>query len=177
VTGSTISGTEQERAAIEVSATGGDPHPLAEAGRQATETVGHLAERAADVGLQQADRGRQLAAQGIGHLAHSIRQVSTDLEAEQPAMAGVALTAAEQAERAAQFLHETDARQIIAKVEEAARRQPLVFLGGALLLGAIGARFLKAASHGALPTGNQLAADYADSYATNRAGDSVTGGI
>ena len=34
-------------------------HPLAEAGQQATEGAGHLATRAVDLGLKQADRGRQ----------------------------------------------------------------------------------------------------------------------
>ena len=33
--------------------------PLAEAGQQAGQSVGHLAERAADIGFRQADRGKE----------------------------------------------------------------------------------------------------------------------
>ena len=157
MTTNTVSGSPQEAAAIPVSDTSPEPHPLAEAGRQASDTASHLAERATDVGLQQANRGRQLAAQGISQLAESIRRLSVDLESEQPALAGAASTAADQGERAARFLEESDVRQIIAKVEDAARRQPVVFLGGALLLGAIAARFLKAAGNGDSATSTELA--------------------
>ena len=106
-----------------------DQHPLAEAGQQATQTAGHLAERAADLGLEQADHGRHLAADGIETVARSIRRLSTEIAGDQPAIANAATTVADQAERTAQFLNETDAREMISKVEEAARRQPLLFLG------------------------------------------------
>jgi hypothetical protein len=125
-----------------------DPHPLAEAGQQATQTAGHLAERAADLGLEQADHGRQLAAEGIESVARSIRRLSTEIGADQPAIANAATTVADQAERTAQFLNETDAREMISKVEAAARRQPLIFLGGAFVLGVATARFFKAAGQG-----------------------------
>ena len=125
-----------------------DQHPLAEAGEQATQTAGHLAERAADLGLDQADHGRHLAADGIATVARSIRRLSTEIAEEQPAIANAATTVADQAERTAQFLNETDAREMISKVEEAARRQPLLFLGGAFVLGVATARFLKAAGQG-----------------------------
>jgi hypothetical protein len=125
-----------------------DQHPLAEAGQQATQTAGHLAERAADLGLEQADHGRHLAADGIETVARSIRRLSTELAGDQPAIASAATTVADQAERTAQFLNETDAREMISKVEEAARRQPLLFLGGAFVLGVATARFFKAAGQG-----------------------------
>jgi len=90
------------------------------------------------------------------------------LESEQPALAGLASSAALQAERSAQFLRESDARQIITKVEDGARRQPLIFLGGALLLGAIAARFLKAAGNAGSPASDQLAPAPGDPYASSR---------
>ncbi|MBA2264721.1 MAG: hypothetical protein H0W10_08670 [Chloroflexi bacterium] len=120
-------------------------HPLVDAGMQATESAGHLAERAADIGLQQADRGRKQAASGIDKVAQTIRRVSTEMETEQPGIANAAQTAADQADRVAQYLRETDARQMISNVEEMARRQPLIFLGGAFLLGVAASRFIKAA--------------------------------
>jgi hypothetical protein len=117
-----------------------------EVGREASESVGQLAGRAADVGLQRADQGKDQAAQTISRLAGSMRQVSTDLEGEQPMIAGAARTAAEQAERLATYMERTDTRQIIGSVEDAARRQPLLFLGGAFALGVVAARLLKAGS-------------------------------
>jgi hypothetical protein len=125
-----------------------EKHPLAEAGQQATESAGHLAERAADIGLQQADRGREMAAEGIDKVARTVRRVSTDMQTDQPQIANAALTAADQAEKVAQYLRQTDARQMISNVEEVARRQPLIFLGGAFLLGVAASRFIKAAGGG-----------------------------
>ena len=122
-----------------------ETHPLVDAGQQATASAGHLAERAADVGIQQADHGRELAAEGIDKVARAVRRLSTDMEADQPQIAGVALTAADQADKVAQYLRETDARQMIGNVEDAARKTPLLFLGGAFLLGMAASRFIKAA--------------------------------
>jgi hypothetical protein len=126
----------------------GETHPLAEAGQQATESIGHLASRAADVGLQQADRGRQQAANGIESVADSIRRITSDMQVEQPAIANAADTAAHQAERFATYLREHNAREIVGNVETFARRQPLLFLGGAFLLGTAVSRFVKAAAGG-----------------------------
>ena len=121
-------------------------HPLAEAGRDAGETVGHIAERAGSMGLQRADQAREMAADGIGQLADTVRRVSS--ETQQPMIADVASTAADQAERLAGFLRETDAREIVANVQDVARRQPLLFVGGAFVLGLAASRFIKAAAGG-----------------------------
>src|SRR4029453_10498744 len=103
---------------------------------QASQTAGHLAERAADLGLDQADHGRHLAADGIATVARSIRRLSTEIAEEQPAIANAATTVADQADRTAQFLNETDAREMISKVEEAGRPPPPLFPGGAVGRGA-----------------------------------------
>ena len=67
------------------------------------------------------------------------------METQQPAIANVADTVAEQTERFANYLRETDAREMLRNVEDAARKQPLLFLGGAFVIGLATARFLKAA--------------------------------
>ncbi|HEX7197612.1 MAG TPA: hypothetical protein VF364_12365 [Candidatus Limnocylindria bacterium] len=137
--------TTLDEPAIEVANGAESTHPLAEAGRDAGQSVGHLAERATDIGIRQADRGREAAADGVDQVAKTIRRVSTDMQIDQPQIANVALGAADQAEKVAQYLRETDARQIIGNVEDVARRQPLIFLGGAFLLGVAASRFIKAA--------------------------------
>jgi hypothetical protein len=122
-----------------------ETHPLAETGRDAGQRAGQLVERGAQIGLTQADRGLGQAATGVESVADSIRRVSADMETDQPQIAEFALTAADQAEALAGYLRENDARQIIGNVENFARRQPLLFLGGAFLLGIAASRFIKAA--------------------------------
>jgi hypothetical protein len=124
--------------------TSAEEHPLAEAGRQVGETATDAAQRATNLGIQRADQGRERAAEGLNQLAGTIRRVSSDLETDQPAIANVASAAADQTERIARYLRQTDARQLIDTVEDLARRQPLLFLGGAFLLGVAAARLLKA---------------------------------
>jgi len=130
-----------------------EQHPLVEAGQEAGQSVGVLAERATNLGFQQADKARAGAADTLQQVTQSIRRVSTDLEGEQPQIAGVVSTAAEQADRVADYLRTTDAREILYTVENLARRQPLIFLGGAFLLGAAVSRFIKAAGGGSSSQG------------------------
>jgi hypothetical protein len=145
--------------------TGTETHPLAEAGQQATESAGHIAGRAADLGIQQADRGRQLAADGLDKVAQTVRRVSTDMQFDQPQIANVAMTAADQAGKVAQYLRETDARQIITNVEDTARRQPLIFIGGAFLLGLAASRLIKAGTSPDTAQGAQFErSDYRAGY-------------
>lgn len=153
-------------------ATGTEPtHPLAEAGQQAGESVGHLAERATDIGFKQADRGKDQAAQGLTQVADSVRRLSTDMQATQPQIASIADTAADQAERIATYLQNTDAREMLNTVEDVARRQPILFLGGAFLLGMAASRFIKAASGG---TGSQRQLGYESGYGTGYGSGAMT---
>jgi hypothetical protein len=138
--------TDQSTTTIDSPASGESTHPLTEAGREAGERAGHLVERGAEIGFQQADRGLDQAVDGIESVADSIRRVSADMETAQPQMAELASTAADQAEAVARYLRETDVRQLIGTVEDFARRQPLVFLGGAFLVGVAASRFVKAAA-------------------------------
>lgn len=127
---------------------GQEPSPLAEAGQHVGESVGHLTERATGIGLMQADRGREFAADGVSKIADTIRRVSLDMQTDQPAIADAAQTAADQAERVAGYLRTTDAREMLSSVENAARRSPLLFLGGAFVLGVAASRIFKAAGGG-----------------------------
>lgn len=139
---------ERRYGSIDVEA--GDPSggeaPLAEAGRRTADTAGQLAERAANTGIQQVDHGREQAAQGLAQFADTMRRASGELSDQQPLVQNITQAVAEQTERAASYLRETDARQIVRNVEEIARRQPLIFLGGAFLVGLVGARVLKMAA-------------------------------
>jgi hypothetical protein len=124
---------------------GASTHPLAETGAEAGDRASHLVERGAEIGFKQADRGLDQAVDGIETVADSIRRVSLDMESDQPQIAELASGAADQAEALASYLRETDVRQLIGTVEDFARRQPLLFLGGAFILGVAASRFIKAA--------------------------------
>lgn len=123
-----------------------EDRPLADAGRELTQDAGRLAERATDIGIQRVDQGREQVAEQVQGVAGAIRRVSTDLESEQPTIADLAQTAAEQAERMSQYLRSTDTRQIVRTVEDFGRRQPALFLGGAFVIGLAASRVLKAAN-------------------------------
>ncbi|MCA1588176.1 MAG: hypothetical protein LC744_05890 [Chloroflexi bacterium] len=126
------------------SSNGEQQQPLAEAGQQAGQSVGVLAERATGIGFQQADKAREKAAEGLTHVTDTIRRVSIDMQ-DQPAIANAAETVADQAERVGEYLRTTDARQMLSTIEDVARRQPLLFLGGAFMLGLAASRLIKAA--------------------------------
>jgi hypothetical protein len=145
-------------------ATGESTHPLAETGKEAGQRASDLVERSADIGFTQADRGLDRAATGVESVADSIRRVSVDMESEQPQMAEFASTAADQAAALAGYLRENDVRQIVGNVENFARRQPLLFIGGAFLLGMAASRFIKAAGGQGQAQGSGYRSGYATSY-------------
>jgi hypothetical protein len=107
---------------------------------------------------------------------------------QQPQVANVADTAAQQVERASQYLREHDAREALDAVQDFARRQPLVVAGGGLALGILAGRLLKAGSsaggssgglqyrQGAYGGYGQGSDRYGDSYAGGTYGGSSFGG-
>ena len=120
-------------------------HPLVDTDKETGQRASQLVERGSGIGFKQADRGLDQAASGFETVAASIRRLSTDMETEQPQIAEFASTAADQAAALAGYLRENDVRQIVGNVESFARRQPLLFMGGAFLLGMAASRFMKAA--------------------------------
>lgn len=84
----------------------------------------------------------------LGQVSQAIRQSGEQIRGEQPQIASFADTAAQQVEKAGQFLRQTDFKGLIHETEGFARRQPAVFLGGALALGLVASRFLKASPQG-----------------------------
>lgn len=80
----------------------------------------------------------------FGTIAGALRRTTEHLRSEdQPRIAGITETVAGQVDQVANYLRTKDAGAIRMDLESLARRQPALMLGGALLLGLIGARFLK----------------------------------
>jgi hypothetical protein len=77
-------------------------------------------------------------------------------------VASFADTAVEQVERTSRYLREHEPREIVGSVEQWARRQPALAIGGAMVLGVVAGRFLRSASP---PSGDTARGGYAtDGY-------------
>ena len=80
----------------------------------------------------------------FGTVADALRRTTEHLrEEDQQRIAGLTETVARQVDQVANYLRSKDAQAMRADIESLARRQPALVLGGALVLGLIGARFLK----------------------------------
>jgi sirohydrochlorin ferrochelatase len=77
-------------------------------------------------------------------IADALRRTTEHLRSEdQQRIAGLTESLARQVDQVANYLRNKDARAMRADLENLARRQPAIVVGGALVLGLIGARFLK----------------------------------
>ena len=115
---------------------------------QAKETISNVASQAGDKVASRLDTQKDRAAEGLGSVAQALRQTGDQLR-EQNQAAPVheyIASAADQVERFSDYLRSTNVSQMVNRVEQFARRQPALFLGGAFVLGLLGARFLKSSS-------------------------------
>jgi hypothetical protein len=80
----------------------------------------------------------------VGTVAGALRRTTEHLRSEdQTRIAGLTETLARQLDQVSNYLRNKDAAAMRRDLENVARRQPAIMLGGALVLGLIGARFLK----------------------------------
>ena len=80
----------------------------------------------------------------FGTIAEALRRTTEHLRSEdQQRIAGITDTVARQVDQVANYLRNKDATAMRTDLENLARRQPAIVLGGALILGLMGARFLK----------------------------------
>jgi hypothetical protein len=87
---------------------------------------------------------RKQAAERIGRIADAVRTTSEHLRSEdQPTVANLTESLADQAERLSSYLRDRDLRAFRDDAENIARRQPGVALGVALAMGLLAARFIK----------------------------------
>jgi hypothetical protein len=113
-----------------------------------SETVSATTSQVADKVRSGFDTQKGKAADGLGSMAQALRQSSEQLRQQNQdgAVSGYIATAADQVERLSGYLRSTKTKEIVANVERFARQQPALFVGGAFMLGILGARFLKSSS-------------------------------
>ena len=132
-----------------------------EARSQGAEVVGTARETAQEQAGQAVEKGRGMvrsqvetrstqAGQQAQSVAETLRQTATQLrvsgDEQQERYAQIADRGAERLDSAGRYLADSDADELLGKLEEGARRQPWLVVGAGLLLGIAAARFLKASS-------------------------------
>lgn len=110
---------------------------------QAGQAVSTIQHQAAERAAGQKDR----LAEGLESAAEALTQVSRQLhDSQQDAIANVTSMAADRVRQMSDYLRRHDVEDLIDDVEDFARRQPALVLGGAFALGVLTARFLKSSS-------------------------------
>ena len=115
-------------------------------GERVQEAASDLMDQAGRTAEAQASRTMTQAGQTLGRVAEVVREAGQELRTDRPEIAGVADTAANQVERAAEYLREHDATDVWNDATGAARRQPALVIGGALIAGFALGRFLRTAT-------------------------------
>lgn len=105
-----------------------------------------LMDRAKQQAFTKLDSQRERAATGLGSMVDALRESGRQLEGQSSTMASYVNGAASQLEQFSGGIRDRDVSQMVRDVEQFARKQPTLFLGGAFVLGIAAARFLKSSS-------------------------------
>ena len=115
------------------------------AGAVAGDAIGQVKDKAASV----LDEQKTTLASGVASVADSIRQVGENLgnSGENNQVAAFAgkygENLASQIEKFSSYIDDKELKELVTDVEQFARRNPLLFVGGAVALGVLAARFMK----------------------------------
>lgn len=120
---------------------------------QAKDKAQQLADKAQTEATQQVKSGvatgKNRAADALGGVAQSLLYSSQQLrDQDQPKVSQYAERAAHKVDELAKYLRNTSPGEMADRVEDFARREPALFLGGLFAVGFIGARFLKSSRQG-----------------------------
>jgi ElaB/YqjD/DUF883 family membrane-anchored ribosome-binding protein len=111
---------------------------------QARSMVDQAKTTAHDRARAAASNGKGAAVGTLSGLAQSMTIASQHLNDQQNGAGKFVEQAAERIERAAKYLDMNEVDDLVRRTETWARQNPAMFLGGAFVLGLLGARFLKA---------------------------------
>jgi hypothetical protein len=129
--------------------------PRAEREGSAREQIREVKDKVVDQAKNTFQQARERASSSLGEsknqfadqfgtIAQALRRTTEHLRSEdQQRIAGLTDTVARQVDQVANYLRSKDARAMRQDLEGLARRQPAMMIGGALVLGLMGARFLK----------------------------------
>ena len=115
-------------------------------GSQLADAARNVADQATQTVEARASTTMDQVATAIHEVAKAIRGAGNELRQEQPQVASVAETAANQVERVADYLESHEPRDVFETVEDAARRQPAIVIGGGIAIGLLLGRLLRSAA-------------------------------
>jgi hypothetical protein len=127
----------------------GDRTPGSSGGASATdsarEAISGAATQAGAKVVSGLNSQKAKAADGLGCVAQALRRSGEQLRTQDPStpVQHYVSSAADQVERLSGYLRESSVSDMVNGLEQFARRQPALFIGGAFMLGLLGARFLK----------------------------------
>ena len=128
---------------------GGAREQLREVKEQVVDQARNTFQQARDRAGSSLGESKEQFADQIGAVADALRRTTEHLRSEeQTRFAGLTETLARQVDQVAGYLRDKDAAGVRNDLENLARRQPAVVIGGALLLGLLGARFIKSSERG-----------------------------
>jgi hypothetical protein len=153
-------------------------------GRSAAELGDKVQQTAGRVAESQLSKQKETASGVLDQVAEAIRMTGDQLRAaRQDRVARYAQQASDQVKRFSESIRDAEPRDVLRRVEDVARREPALFVGGAFLLGLIGARFLKS-SERSRDTGREAPrlppldrAGGGQPYTASRVGGGSSGGI
>jgi hypothetical protein len=109
--------------------------------------AGRLLDEAEERARSAIDERKEGLAQDVGDFAHALRASASDLQVHRKAyVAHYVEQAASSVEQIADTLHRQDLTGLMRRTEDFARRQPGLFVGGAVAAGFALARFLKSSA-------------------------------
>ncbi len=123
---------------------------------QAKDVASKVADQAKGLAQQVATQAKDMVNSQVTHQqeksAGDLKQVATALRQTTEKLDGNMVSpyvgkAADQLEKLSQYLRTTNLNEVKGSLEGLARREPLLFMGGAFVLGILGARFLKSSAH------------------------------
>ncbi|MBC7899026.1 MAG: hypothetical protein H7070_03150 [Saprospiraceae bacterium] len=156
-TGGAASAAQMKREVSTPQTFGSDrPEPAGDAGKsfidQAKDTAGQAFDAVAEKATTNLDERKTTLSGGLSTVADSVRKVGENLHGSEdqtglPKFAAKYTdTAAEKIEQAAKYFETKDVKDMYVDVENFARKNPAIFVGGAFILGMLAARFIKSSS-------------------------------
>jgi hypothetical protein len=112
-----------------------------------TSTTENIVGRVREQATSQLNTQKNKATDGLGTVAHAVRETTTRLRADNhDTVARYAEQAADQIERFSERLKNKDVGELLNDAQRLARQKPALFVGGAFALGLLGARFMKSSA-------------------------------
>ena len=116
---------------------------VSETAAAAKEQAKRAAAQVGDQAKQTVDSRMSDVAQEIGSVADAVRQTSSEIGGENQTLSKYGDRLAEQLEGISSYLNEKGVEDVLNDLQDFARRKPVVFLGGAFMLGIMAGRFVR----------------------------------